>query len=168
MARSFLSNCCVSRKGIGLLSASVNSQMVNKSSFGSWRSRLRWRLLRPVVTASSTMLPEDVIVIWSLSPARGTTVEHVLTCYILGHVSCGKGGVSVAQRGLEIVPDGKWGSHSSMFTLPSGRSPPKTRERARGYAHGLFTVNNISYCIKHHATGYAVYTILHIFRPAFY
>lgn len=168
MARSFLSNGCVSRKGIGLLSASVNSQMVNKSSFGSWRSRLRWRLLRPVVTAS-TMLPEDVIVIWPLIPARSTTVEHVLTCYAIVHVSYGKGGVSVAQRGLEIEPDGKWGSQQlNVYTSKWEKPAQNTRTCTRLRAWTLHSENNIAYPSKHHATGYAVYTILHIFRPAVY
>jgi hypothetical protein len=113
------------------------------------------------------MLPEDIIVIWSLSPARGTTVDHVLTCYILGHISYGKGGVSVAQRGVEIVPDGKWGSQLNVYTSKWEKPAQNTRTCTRLRAWTLHSENNIAYCIKHHATGYAVYTILHIFRPAF-
>ena len=76
------------------------------------------------------------------------------------HVCYGKGGGlggAAAKRGGESILDGKWGLVRSMFTLSGGQN---TRERARAV-----TVLHIPADITRQVR-YAVYTILHIFRPA--
>jgi hypothetical protein len=102
-----------------------------------------------------------VIVVFEPSEKHDSRACLVSTCYTSIQV---KVAVFVAQRGGELDQTESGARCSQCLHFQVGEAQ-NTRTCTRLRAWTLHS-NNIAYPSKHHATAYAVYTILHIFRPA--